>query len=342
MIEKRNSAGRGIAFSMVAMCLAPAALGQPADPEKLIEAGHWKQARAVVEARLRQAPGDPLANFFLSQVRNAFGERTTPLPLAEKAVALGPGVAKYHRQLAEVLGVQAQHAGAIQQLLLARRFRKEVDLALALDPRDVQALRDLLEFYLLAPGIAGGDSRKAAETAQRIGELDAPQGFLAGARIAEFHRQTSEAALELRRAAQAQPPSYRARVELARFCLAPEHSDPRAAESAAKEALSLDRGRVDAYSVLADVYAGGAEWSPLDAILTEASRQVPDDLTPYYRAADRLLSAGRDPARAERYLRTYLGEEPEGNEPPASEARQKLRAGGGGPRPPGRRRCHSE
>ena len=49
--------------------------------EILIEAGHWKQARVLVEARIREAPEDPLANFFLSQVRNAFGDRSAPLPL---------------------------------------------------------------------------------------------------------------------------------------------------------------------------------------------------------------------------------------------------------------------
>src|SRR5712692_3348518 len=119
--------------------------------EALIEAGHWKQARTLVEARLREVPGDALSNFLLSQIRNAFRDRSAPLAFAEKAVALDGRTAKYHRQIAEVLGVTAQHSGAFQQLLLARRFRKEIDIALSLDPSDAQAQRDLMEFYLLAP-----------------------------------------------------------------------------------------------------------------------------------------------------------------------------------------------
>jgi tetratricopeptide (TPR) repeat protein len=306
------------------MLLTLEAFGQQTDPEKLIEAGHWKRARAVVETRLREAPDDPLANFLLSQIRNAFGERTTPLALAEKAAALESRVAKYHRQLAEVLGVQAQHAGALQQLFLVRRFRKEIDTAIALDPRDVQALRDLLEYYLLAPGIAGGDPRKAVTTAERIAEIDAPEGFLAKARIAGFHKQTPEREALLRKAFQAQPPSYRARIVLAHFYLAREHPDPEAALTVAKEALKLDRSRVESYAILARVYADRAEWSELEGILTEASHQVPDDLVPYYRAADSLLGSGHDPGRAERYLRAYLNQESEGNEPPAAEAHWKL------------------
>ena len=111
-------------------------------PEKLIEAGHWKKARAIAEARLQADSRDALANFLLSQIRNAFGDRESPLIFAEKAVSLDGGVAKYHRQIAEVLGVRAQHSGIFQQLLLARRFKKEIDTAIALDPADLQALRD--------------------------------------------------------------------------------------------------------------------------------------------------------------------------------------------------------
>jgi tetratricopeptide (TPR) repeat protein len=59
-------------------------------------------------------------------------------------------------------------------------------------------------------------------------------------------------------------------------------------------------------------------------MLAVALREVPDDPVPHYRAAERLLAAGRDPIRAERYLRVYLAQEPEGNQPSASEARWKL------------------
>src|SRR5262245_47063108 len=167
----------------IACCIcAMSAYGQQSSAEELIAAGHWKRARAIVEARIHESPDDPLANYLLSQIRHAFGEHATPLPLAETAVALDGKVARYHRQLAEALGVTAQHAGAIQQLLLARRFRKQIDLALALDPRDTQALRDLVEFYLIAPSLLGGDTRKAAAMAQRIQAIDAAEGFLAQAR----------------------------------------------------------------------------------------------------------------------------------------------------------------
>jgi cytochrome c-type biogenesis protein CcmH/NrfG len=309
---------------VLATCMAFSVYGQQTAPEKLIEAGHWKRARAIVEGRLRETPDDALDIFLLSQIRNAFGDYTSPLTLAEKAVALDGRVAKYHRQLAEVLGVEAQHAGVVKVIFLARRFRSEIDMAIALDPHDLQTQRDLLEYYLVAPGIAGGDIAKAAATAQHIGELDAAEGFLAKARIASFRKQTTEAEALLRGAVQSQPPSYRARVELANFYLDAEHSNPGAAEGLARDLLKLDPGRVEPYAILAQVYAGRGDWNALDALLTESSQQCADDLAPYYRAAEVLLGSGRDPARAERYLRTYLGREPEGNEPSVADARRRL------------------
>jgi tetratricopeptide (TPR) repeat protein len=306
---------------LLLLCAAPGCLAQQTEAEKLIDAGHWKRARTIVEARIKEAPNGPLANFLLSQVHNAFGDHNTPLGLAEKAVALDPRTAKYHRQIAECLGVMAQHAGAFQQLLLARRFRKEIDSALALDPRDTQALRDLMEFYLLAPGLLGGDTRKAEETAGRIARLDAAEGFLAKARIAESRKQTVETEAWLRKAAEAQPPKYRARIALADFYLAPEHANPGGAETQAKQAIQLDPGRSAGYCVLAQLYADRADWSALDAILTVAAREVPDDWSPYYRAAERLAASGRDAARAERYVQLYASQEPEGNQPSAAAAR---------------------
>lgn len=293
-------------------------------PVELIENGHWKQVRTVVEARIQQAPNDALAHFLLSQIRNAFGDRATPLSLAEKAVALDGNTGKYHRQVAEVLGVMAQHSNALQQLFLARRFRKEIDMALALDPRDLQALRDLMEYYLLAPGIAGGDRRQAEATAERIVAIDKVEGLSARALIAAFEKRMKESEVLLREAAAVSPSSYKALIALAQSYLAPDHGNADAAETTAKEALRVDPGRVDAYLILAAVYAGQARWKELDAVLQESSREVPDDLAPYYRAAERIIGSRHDVDRAERYLRTYLTQEPEGNEPSLAEARQQL------------------
>lgn len=306
------------------LAAASLCLAQEATAEKLIEAGHWKRARSLVEQRLRAAPDEPEAIYLMSQIRAAFGDRTAPLELAERAVRLNGGVARYHRQLAEVQGVMAQRANLFQQALLARRFRKEIDVALSLDPRDAQALDDLVEFYLMAPAILGGDTNRAEGVARQIAAIDASAGFLASAQIAKIRKDAARTEAMLRRASEVRPPSYEAQMALARFYLAPEYRDDAAAEALGRRALGLDSGRAEAYCVLAESYADRANWNALDAALSSSVQAVPDDAAPYYRAAERLLSSGREPARAERYLHAYLAQEPEGNEPTAADAHRKL------------------
>lgn len=294
----------------------------PTEAERLIEAGHWKRARALVEAGARRHPGDALTSFLLSQIHNAFGDRESPLPLAERAVALDGKVAKYHRQVAEAVGVMAQHAGWLQQFVLARRFRHEIDTALAQDPRDLQALGDLMEYYLLAPGLAGGDKDKARATAERIAAVDRVRGFSAQARLAEANGEIGKVDLILHKAVEAGPGSYRARVALAGWLLS--HGNLEEARAQAAEAARTDGTRVDAYAVLAAVHAKRNQTGELEAVLATAEQQVPDDLLPCYRAAEALLASGQNLALAERYLRRYLAAEPEGNEPTLSEAHWKL------------------
>ena len=311
-------------------CVAFAGPSLPTQAETLIAEGHWKRARDIVEPWHRAKPNDALANFLLSQTRAAFGDRKSPLSFAENAVRLDGNTAKYHRQVAEVAGVTAQYSGLLQQLLLAHRFKKEIEIALSLDPKDLQALRDLMEFYLLAPGVARGDKSKARATAERIAQLDAEEGYLALARLAEFNKETGKEEVLLKQAVAAQPRSYKARIVLANYYFAAAHR-PDLAEQQAREAQQIDAGRVEAYNVLAAAGAARGNWAEMEAVLASAEKAVPDDLTPYYRAAAAILEAHGDAPRAERLLRRYMAAEPEGNAPTLDDARRELaRATGSG------------
>jgi predicted Zn-dependent protease len=212
----------------------------------------------------------------------------------------------------------------LEQLLLARRFKKEIQLALGLDPRDLQAQEDLMEFYLLAPGIAGGDRARAQEVARGVARINASRGFLAEARLAEFDKQPDRVPALLRKAVEADPASYRARIALARYWLAAGHENPEEAARQATEAIRNDPGRIDGYSILAEADAMQDNVAALDDVLGHASENVPDDLAPYYHAAVRLMAAGKDLPRARSYLAKYLAQEPEGNQPTLAEAHWKL------------------
>jgi len=226
--------------------------------------------------------------------------------------------------LAEVLGVQAQYAGIFRQLALARRFKREIDTALASDPRDAQVLRDLVEFYLLAPGIAGGDKAKARTITGQIALVDPAEGFSAQARLAALNGDGGQIERALLKAVEVAPANYRARIALAAFYEGPESGRLHRAEQQARLAVKIDAGRADGYAILAGIYAARSQWAELDTLLAAAEREVPDDLVPDYRAAKALLGSSRGLDRAIVYFRKYLGAEPEGNRPTLSEAHWKL------------------
>jgi len=157
----------------------------------------------------------------------------------------------------------------------------------------------------------------------RIAGVDAVQGYLAQARLPAAAGDPAREEAMLRKSVEAGPSHYRARVALAAFLLA--HGNWEAAGQNAEIAVRIDGSRVDAYALLAAVHAHRGQTGDLEATLATAEKRVPDDLSPYYRAAEVLLAAGQDLERAERYLRRYLAAEPEGNTPTLSDASGKLR-----------------
>ena len=64
--------------------------------------------------------------------------------------------------------------------------------------------------------------------------------------------------------------------------------------------------------------------SDLDSLLSDAERNVPDDLSPFYFSAKVLLERRGDPERSESYLRKYLSQTPEASEPEPAAARTLL------------------
>ena len=157
-------------FLLSTFCLLVSVLAGAPDPgsaEALINAGHWKRARAIVEPRLAANPRDALAACLLSKIKLAFGDLHGALISAQQAVALEDGNSNYHFQLAEVYGEMAAKASMFVAGGLAKKFKGELDVSLAHDPKNLEALDALMQYSFQAPGIMGGDKGKIGRASCR-------------------------------------------------------------------------------------------------------------------------------------------------------------------------------
>ena len=319
---RRLVAGAGLSLLLSARWLSSGHAAE--DARTLVERGAYKQARALVAQRLAADPSDAEALWLMSRVTMAFGDPKAALPLAERALALDGRNARYHLQVAELCGQMAQKAGLLAGMSLGKRFRREADAALALDPGLNDARDDLMEFFWQAPGIAGGDKRKAQALADSILARDPVRGDLAHARLCLQRKDSTAAEAFYHHAAEVGPTSFAAQIAAASFYGSSSQRNWDRVAQYARTALALDPRRAGGYVVLAGLYAHLGRMAELDSLLLRAKANVPDDLTPVYAAGRTLLDDGRDLERAARCFRAYLEVEPDGFAPTLAHAHWRL------------------
>jgi tetratricopeptide (TPR) repeat protein len=111
------------------------------------------------------------------------GDHDKAVDYLEKAVALSPQNARYHYQLGNAYGQSAASSGMFSAMSKAKKAKAEWERAIELDPNFVPARFSLLEFYSIAPSIAGGDKSAALAQAAEIRKRDPIEGHRAFARI---------------------------------------------------------------------------------------------------------------------------------------------------------------
>ena len=307
--------------------VAPALAAEASAPQAaraLMDTGHWKRARQVLETQVHATPDDPATLSALAEVRAQFGDVEQAEKLARRAVALAPGDAQAHESLARVVGRRAQKAGILKGLGLAKEFRREAEQAVALDPKRVEARDMLMEFHLQAPGIAGGDKKKARVYADEIARLDPVRGELALAEYSQAMKDTTAIEGCYRRAIAKDPHAVDARLSLANWLLAPWRLKLDEAEVQARAALTDAPDRAGPWSLLAVIAVKRQDTGALDSLLAAADARCPDNRGPWYQAGRILLVEGRDLPRAERCFRHYLEIEPEPGNPTLAHGHWRL------------------
>ena len=280
----------------------------------LADHGHWKRLRALIESRVAANANDAEAQWLMSRLRLAYRDWDGALAPAEKAVALDPRNGEYRWQLAQVVGELASTASVFKQMGLAKRFKREAEAVLAIDPKHTGAMTGLMEFYYRAPGLVGGDKKKAAAIVDQIMAINKVDGYIAKIRLmGRMEPPATAAQVEQAwvQAVQADPSRVEPHINLGSIYATSATPRWDLAEKEALIAKKIDPDRTAPYSILAAAYAARERWAELDAIVAEAEKIISDNLTPYLRAAMTLTETGKDLPRAERYVKKYLSQEPE-------------------------------
>ena len=135
----------------------------------------------------------------------------------QKAVDLDPASSVYYHWLGRAYGRRAEMGSMFTAMGNASKARQNFEKAIALDPNNAEAVNDLFEFYVEAPGFMGGGLDKAARLAERIAARDAAEGNYAQARIAEKRKEYSSAESHLRQAMVLAPRQVGRVIDLAKF-----------------------------------------------------------------------------------------------------------------------------
>ncbi len=93
-------------------------------PYRLVDAGHYREAEAILKPVVADRPHDANAAWLLSRAEAALGNLDDAMTLAQAALAEDNSNAAYHVQIAAVAGRMAQKANLFQQLGYAKRLAR--------------------------------------------------------------------------------------------------------------------------------------------------------------------------------------------------------------------------
>jgi tetratricopeptide (TPR) repeat protein len=243
--------------------------------KKLFDAGQFKEGEALLRAEISKTPADPALHYWLGRCAFELYDDDLAYTSAEKAVELDPKNADYHYFLGTTSGYKAEHANWFSGLSLARKTQHEFLTAVELNPNDVEAQRDLISYYIAAPGIAGGGDEKAQAQITELEVAHPVPARLARMELYENRKKFTEASNEARGVVAVRPRLVKSYLEVAEYFQNREDATSmRAALNAIPRGLPPDP-HVDYYVAVANVIAGENIPDALKAINAYLAKQPP-------------------------------------------------------------------
>lgn len=168
-----------------AFCLLAAQPAGAHEYSALIKAKKYPEAEKAATARLAQEPRNAEAMIGKTEaiLGAGAGRIEEAVRLGEQCVAANPDNAGCHLALGKALGAKAMTGGLMSAMKYVGTIRDSFKKAVELEPRNMDARFSLLQFYVMAPGIAGGGIGKAETLAAQTAGINPEAGKLMTANI---------------------------------------------------------------------------------------------------------------------------------------------------------------
>jgi tetratricopeptide (TPR) repeat protein len=160
---------------------------------QLFDRGQFAEAKPLFVAAAQRDPRNAEAHYYLGRVAMHDGALADATRALERATALDATRSVYFEWLGNAYGLQARRANVLKQAGLARKTIGAWDRAVALDPGNLDARANRMQYYLEAPGFLGGSEDKAVAEAAEIRRRDPYRGALATAVLHERKKRYADA-----------------------------------------------------------------------------------------------------------------------------------------------------
>ncbi len=252
---------------------------------KLIEERKFIEAKALLTPIKSGLPVYADAQYYLGRIAAEEKKYDDAADFFEEAIEANDKVADYHSWLGNTYGAMAQNANIFKQTILAPKMKKEWELAVALDAKNLEARTSLIQYYLQAPSLAGGSVEKAKEVANQIIKIKPAEGHRQLGNVLLYEKKTVEAEKEFQEMAKADPMYI---------------------------------------SALANFYTSQKKYEQAFSLFEEALKKNADDMTAVYQLGRTSALSGLKLDRGEDCLKRYLLYKPKINEPSLAGANMRL------------------
>lgn len=259
------------------------------------------EAQAVLERIIQAEPRNAEAMALLGETHLRLRNAPKAQECADKALKLDPTRAATHCLRANALGAQIGQASLFKKMSMANDIRREYEKALHLDPRNREAREGIMQFYLQAPGIAGGGVDKAAGFAQQTVGVDPALGHSLKAMLHQSKKDLGAAQAEYRLAIAADPryvPAYNAvgyvELEMKQTDLALDHF---------RKQVVLEPENANSYDSLGDGLLAKGQVDEAIAAYRRATVLDPGFSVPFYHLGKALERKGQGAEAVAQYRR---------------------------------------